>query len=353
TALVAHAALGWVRGVASGLWPGLVFPLVFCAFHFASLGDLVIGWYNERLFPFAWNLSVVCLLAWMVGYGATRGSLRFVERPAARLGRRELGPRELHRIATLGALVLVAGFGLQLAVHVALGMPSFGAVSYLQFKAAMTRAGGLGAAHLFGQMCCVVGVTVTVCASALGYRRLFYARWVAAVVGVYLLSLFFQGDRSEMSVIVFPLLLARHYFIRAFPLRRVVMFGVLAVMFFAGIKMYRGTGSMADFVSSATDREWVLGRTSDETGGTLDTVIRSLELVPEHDDYFRGATYGYALMRVVPNIVLQREDAGFVSSQWVTNETTKNRVVGKGGLGFSIVAEAYINFGAIGAPFVL
>src|SRR5690606_26639259 len=101
-----------------------------------------------------------------------------------------------------------------------------------------------------------------------------------------------------------------------------------------------------------TDVDWVVGHTADEVGASLDTVGRSMELVPGRFDYFLGKTYVDAAARVVPSLVWSRPDA-IVSSSWLTEQTSARRSAGKGGLGFSIVAEAYINFGVLGAPWIL
>lgn len=336
----------------SGLWPGVVFVAAYCAFHFASLGDIDAGWYAPELAPFAWLLSVVSLLGWMLGYSTGRGRAGFVAPEAfdAQLGRHRLDARALRRLSRLGALVFVLGFAVELAIYARAG---FGpGLNYLSFKTVMNSQAGLGAVHLLAQMSCVVGAMVCVTCSALRDRKVFAWRWFAVAVGLYVLNLVLQGDRSELGVFLFPFFFVRHYLIRRFRPVQMLGLALVALLTVSGLKAFRASNEAQTVAVKIQDPTWVVHKTADETGHTLDTLVRSLELVPGRYDYFRGKTYVDAVARVVPNILIRRDDA-IVSSVWLTEETSERKTAGKGGLGFSIVAEAYINFGAMGAPLVL
>ncbi len=351
-ALVGFVGWGLALGHFSGLWPGFVFVAAYCVFHFASLGDLDAGWYAPSLAPLAWFASVVALCFWIVGYGWGRGARSFVaagqRRPA--LGARELSPAALRRLGRLGTALFVLGFASELLIYARIGLGA--GWTYLSFKTAMNSQAGVGAMHLLAQMCCVVGMILSVTAASLLRRRVFSSAFVAALAGAYVLNLAWQGDRSELGVFLFPLFLVRHYLVRPFRSSQMLALGLAALITVAGLKAFRSDNQAATVVRKVQDPSWIVHKTANETGHTLDTFVRSLELVPGRYDYFRGQTYLDALSRVVPNLIWERPDA-IVSSVWLTDETSDRKSEGKGGLGFSIVAEAYINFGLLGAPLLL
>ncbi len=351
----AHLAIAYNRGLLSAAWPGLLFPLVFCVFHFGSFYEPeFFEWYNDGLVAVAWNLSVVCLLAWMVGYSFTRGTILFVPRPQAVSGGRTLAPADLARIERLGVLLLWGGLGLQLAFMLDVGIMRLFTVSYKQSKLLITPESGNPMAYVMaiGMMCSLCGTIVASTASSIGRGRLFPGFLAATGVGVHVVSLMLQGDRSEMSMVIFPLLLLRHYYVKPISFKRALLLGSLLLMLFAGLKVFRIMKNPSDLVAGATNTERVR-RAADEMGYTLDTVVRSMEVVPHRDDYFYGMTYLHALARALPNVTFSRRSWGFVSSAWVQEQTRESGFRRVGGLGFSIVAEAFINFGVLGAPVVL
>jgi hypothetical protein len=78
-----------------------------------------------------------------------------------------------------------------------------------------------------------------------------------------------------------------------------------------------------------------------------------MTLVPSRYDYFWGKTYLWAIARSVPNIQFKPREWGFVSSVWITKETAPETYQRYGGLGFSVVAEAFINLGPLGSGLIL
>jgi hypothetical protein len=351
---VAFLAVGFSRHHLSICWPGLIFPVFFSAFHFASLGTYAKGWYAPELVPMAWSLASVSLLAWMAGHTIARGKAQFTVNPTALLWGRKLGPADLRTLSRLGALMFAGGFALQCTLYFEIGLGEFLQMDYLQFKRTIATSSGsrLIYLHAIGELCCIVGMTVSACATSLGEGRLFHSRWVLALLLLDVLTLVLQGDRSAIVFLVLPLVLFRHYFIRRFRLREGVVLAVLSVMLISGTKIYRGTKNSDDFLKAAMDVS-MLDTLANETGSTMDTMVRAMTLVPERQDYFWGMTYVHAAARSVPNVTLSQRKWGFVSSTWVTQETAPELWGRHGGLGFSIVAEGYINFGILGAPILL
>ena len=349
---VAHLGIGRARRQLSLAWPGLWFPLVFALFHFASLGDR--SWYAPLYLPRAWAVSVAGFLAWMAGYDLVRGRLLPQRRARALSRGRPLDPRELRRITGWGHLLFLAGLGLQFLLIGQIGLGAFLFQAYSQSKEVLSTEGGGALVYAFGlgRILCATAVIAAVVPSCLAEGRLFRGRVFPLVLLLYVAGLFLTGDRSELAVVLFPLLLCRHYFVKPIPWRQAIFLAAAGWLFLTGAKGIRETKSLE------TARSFVAGpgaleRAADELGFTLDTVIRSMTLVPERQPYFDGMTYVHAAARAVPALGREEGLGSFVSSSWITRETAPEVYARHGGLGFSIVAEAYINFGTLGVPLLL
>ncbi|TPV96465.1 MAG: O-antigen polysaccharide polymerase Wzy [Myxococcales bacterium FL481] len=346
--------LARARGLLSVGWPGLCFVLVFGLFHFASLGEHPRGWYAPALREVAWLLCACSLLGWMCGYAIGRGAQRVRRDPLVRFAGGRLEPRDARVVAWLGALMFAAGLGMQYALVRGHGLSQFFEMGYMEVRHATAASSGNPLSYLYslGQLVCTVGVTLTACATSLGRVHGFPRRWFVALVFSYAACLLALGDRSEVLVVVFPVLLVRHYYVKPFRLGHAVAIVLVVAMAFTGASIYRGSKRVEDFAAAALDPS-ELTRGMDEAGYTFDTVVRSMVLVPDRHPYFAGRTYLDAFARAWPNVTLTPRRWGFVSSEWVTRETAP-RMHAKGeGLAFSIVAEAYINFGLWGTPLVL
>ncbi len=87
-----------------------------------------------------------------------------------------------------------------------------------------------------------------------------------------------------------------------------------------------------------------------ELGGSILPLVHTLRLM-QTEDYRWGRTYWRALGEIVPNVTLEWEAERFVPteelppSHWVTKLAAPWRYRNYGGLGFSAVAEPYMNFG--------
>jgi oligosaccharide repeat unit polymerase len=92
-----------------------------------------------------------------------------------------------------------------------------------------------------------------------------------------------------------------------------------------------------------------------EMGSTLGTIAHTIELVPAKRPYDMGVGYLYDLLTIVPNIFgdLHPTVARGIPSYWLTWEVNPYVAQRGGGMGYSFIAEAYLNFGWIGAPLVI
>lgn len=82
-------------------------------------------------------------------------------------------------------------------------------------------------------------------------------------------------------------------------------------------------------------------------GATSRTVAFTQKLVPNHEAWRLGGTYIDALARVLPNVFGGLHPAAAEGSlgQWITWRAFPEIAARGGGIGFSFIAEAYLNFG--------
>jgi hypothetical protein len=90
-----------------------------------------------------------------------------------------------------------------------------------------------------------------------------------------------------------------------------------------------------------------------EMGSSIMTVAYTLELVPAEREYCRGESYVHALLAGLPRAVAGDYFADRETEEsWLIQAVSPQTARVSGGLGFSLLAEAYLNFG-MAAPFVL
>ena len=91
--------------------------------------------------------------------------------------------------------------------------------------------------------------------------------------------------------------------------------------------------------------------TLSEMGSTMSTVAHTLELVPLTRSHDHGWGYLYAATTVIPNVfggVHPAVERG-TASDWLVQTVSPWNAAHGGGLGFSFIAEAYLNFGWVGS----
>jgi hypothetical protein len=92
-----------------------------------------------------------------------------------------------------------------------------------------------------------------------------------------------------------------------------------------------------------------------EMGGSMMTVAHTINLVPASHDFEWGAGYGYALLTLFPNLFwkIHPTVARKIPSAWLIWQVDPYTAEQGGGLGYSFIAEAYLNFGWLGVPIVM
>ncbi|MCA1669357.1 MAG: O-antigen polysaccharide polymerase Wzy family protein [Thermomicrobia bacterium] len=92
-----------------------------------------------------------------------------------------------------------------------------------------------------------------------------------------------------------------------------------------------------------------------ETGGTMVTIAHTLTLVPSVRGYDFGAGYFFAATTLIPNLfwTIHPAIAHGLASDWLVWLVDPSFASQGGGFGYSFIAEAYLNWGWIGAPLFL
>lgn len=187
-------------------------------------------------------------------------------------------------------------------------------------------------------------------------------RITIAVSGTVILSyssiLFLLGSRAWAVMPLISFLWLWHRCIR--PITRktlVVVGGVLLFMVFPLVKDIR-TIAGEDRLSShiLIDAFYSIDNPVvtiiSEIGGSMGTIAYTLELVPDIRPFDVGKGYFYSLLTVVPNLFwdIHPTIARGLASEWLIETVDPISALLGGGLGFSFIAEAYLNFGGFGVP---
>lgn len=92
-----------------------------------------------------------------------------------------------------------------------------------------------------------------------------------------------------------------------------------------------------------------------EMGGSMATVAYTYALVPSTRAFEAGQGYAYALLTVVPNLFwdIHPTIARGLESSWLVWTVDPFIAARQGGLGFSCIAEAYLNFGWTGVALIM
>jgi hypothetical protein len=180
-----------------------------------------------------------------------------------------------------------------------------------------------------------------------------------AIIAAYSAGHLFLGSRSPAVAAIAACLWLYDRCVR--PVRRVVVVSLVAVVilllpFVAATRNLSGAERSADaLLDTLTRGDNPLAATIREMGGSMGVVAHTINLVPSVRPLDMGRSYAFALLTVFPNLfwdVHPTVSHGLLANWLVWTVDPSQAAVG-GGLGFSFIAEAYLNFGWWGAPLAL
>jgi oligosaccharide repeat unit polymerase len=185
-------------------------------------------------------------------------------------------------------------------------------------------------------------------------KRLIKACWIFAMI--YAALNMFMGMRSAAIMIAVPMVLLHHGIVKR--IRSVFLItGCVGLLLLLPL--------VAKFRNATTDDQYsvlehpltdnLFVAAINEMGGSANTIAYTMELVPEYRSHDYGMGYVYALLTAVPNLFWERHlSAQWGSySNWLVWTVEPNIACNGGGLGFSVIAEAYANFSILGPPLVM
>lgn len=183
----------------------------------------------------------------------------------------------------------------------------------------------------------------------------------SAIILCYSALLFFLGGRAGAIMPLLAYLWLWHRTIRRVPKSAVVAIAVvLIVVLIPLIATFRNTtGSERYSLSKAMDAYRAVENPAiaafSEMGGSMATVAYTLELVPKTRGFDMGASYFYSVLAVVPNLFWEIHPAAARGNAalWLVETVEPETAAVGGGLGYSFIAEAFLNFGWWGTPIVM
>lgn len=262
-------------------------------------------------------------------------------------------PQVLTSLRLVGTGLLIVslpftGMLLKEAISVVL---SGGYFSLYQQKAAT----GVGAGPRVLATFIIPGVLFLLSASR--HSRVLQSLAMATVVGYAAINVFL-GVRHEAAALLMAFAWLWDRRIRPLNVPLVASCGaiILLVIFplVAATRNSRGTdrASIAHLAEEFASIDNPVIAAIREMGGSMGTVAHTMTLVPATHEFEMGASYYYAFLTLFPNFFweLHPTIARKIPGAWLTWEVDPITAAEGGGLGYSFIAEAYLNFGWIGTP---
>lgn len=166
-------------------------------------------------------------------------------------------------------------------------------------------------------------------------------------------SLLFIGQRGYAVMTLVPMLMLHDRLVHR--VRRTFVVGAAAAAVLVAFPLIRAVRTLDAqerlmAVRSGVQVEDPLTNTISEMGGSMRTLAHTIELVPASRPYDHGLGLLRAASTVVPNLFWERHPGAVSYAEWLTRTVAPWQADVGGGLGYSLVAEGFINFGVVGGP---
>ncbi len=191
----------------------------------------------------------------------------------------------------------------------------------------------------------------------IGYRKKKWERIaVSAVLLLNSIIILITGGRTEAVIIMALILILHNYLVKSFSKKDLIVIGGASLMvltLLSGISKMRSETSRDikdTFIIQSNDDENPIADAIGEMGGSMFCQIWTEEILSRTNDYRLGTSYAYSLTSIIPNLGFwdihpAKEHANL--GHWLTQEKGLSF-----GTGYSMIAEAYINFWIFGALFM-
>jgi len=181
------------------------------------------------------------------------------------------------------------------------------------------------------------------------------------LIGLYVAVHLFLGSRAPATMALVAYVWLWHRSVRPLPKGLLTSGGILLIgVVLPLVRAVRGVGGQYRMGLSflvqafASINDPIISMLS-ELGYSMCTVAYTLNLVPSVRPYDMGTSYLYAGLTVFPNLFwsIHPTIAHGTLSAWLVRTVAPSVAASGAGLGYSFIAEAYINFGWFGAPVIL
>ena len=188
----------------------------------------------------------------------------------------------------------------------------------------------------------------------LGFNKLYLA-----VVVVYVVLFMLIGDRGGPLTLILTILLLVGSFVRKFKFHEVVIITMLGGIIMTLIGLGRSEASGLDIFDAGSEKFEVSSGydTTLELANSVRTLNATVAEVPDKHDYFYGALWVTQLLSPIP--FAQSIYMDIMDLEWFEIDSSgyiTYLVLGKyptWGLGTSLIADIYVNFGLIGIVFFM
>lgn len=331
------------------LSPVMIYLYLFGVFHLGLVVPWALG-VHQRPLPYwmevnrlspALTLVILALAAYQVGAGLA------VWRWPARRTNASGGPTRYSNavlyhcglgIVVLGLLVFCWGLR-------TLGLERLLQLNYFETYALTRRFDP----RFFITSLTLVPIGLYLAAAAAPWRRIPVVVAVGSVWGACILFLGFRGYALVPAVAVLAVLSKRG----ARPSKAICVLGAAALLTVIPIVRAMRDSRLAERSFAQALEAAGPAAAIEEMGGSLRPLVHTLRFM-ETEPLRWGRTYWQALKATVPNLSLAWQGGTYVSledlppNHWVTRQAAPQLYRHFGGLGFSAVAEPYMNFGASG-----
>jgi hypothetical protein len=325
------------------LSPAVLYLGVFSLFHLGLVVPWALGIHSGPFPPWLLTTRLTPALALVtLATGSYLAGILATARPAPAASAPACANLFLF---AAGTILYVAGCGMFLA-----GIGSFGMARFLNAGyAGIYRLAAQFDPRLFGTSFTVTPIGLSLAAAGFprGGLPALAGMTVLWVAGVFYLG--FRGYALIPALVVLAVARERGYRLPRWA-GAVLLAGVLAAI--PAARAWRDAGVSQRSVSGLFDLAQPLEGIA-EMGGSLRPLVHTLAYV-ESESWRWGRTYWQSLQTVIPNLALEWQGTPYIPldelppNHWLTLQAEPGMYKQHGGLGFSAVAEPYMNFGPAG-----
>lgn len=171
---------------------------------------------------------------------------------------------------------------------------------------------------------------------------------VIGICTVNIVAILLTGGRTPAVILVALLILLYHYCVKKISFKGILVLSIFSFLFLSLLSVVsylrsQEKRSIEDYLRYDVSGNNAAVDALAEMGGTMFCLIKTKDIVPLYENYRYGRSYLYSFTTFIPNIGFweihpAKREANL--GEWLTNALRLSY-----GTGYSMCAEAYINFG--------